>query len=42
MDNLAGFISQPESLINPKVKIILELSIKLIMVMLDLLTKSWL
>jgi hypothetical protein len=39
--HLAGSISQPESSTKPKVKIMLEISIKQIMVMLDLLTKSW-
>jgi hypothetical protein len=40
--HLAGSKSQPESSTNPKVKIMLEFSIKPIMVMFDLLTKSWL
>ena len=36
-----GSISWPESLTKPKMKIMLEISIIQIMVMLDLLTKSW-
>jgi hypothetical protein len=38
---LAFSASQPESSKNPKVNIILEISIKQDMVMLDLLNKSW-